>query len=130
MQGARGMSMAQLAVKTDTPYPTLQRYLAGERRMPVDTFMAIARALDVSADWLLFGKPAPLNIRQLAKALEAHDNLREVSGNKLSSLEHAKVFAKSYEDWNRPQPLEVMKEELASRGIGLVVKKKPGSDES
>lgn len=124
VQAARGMSMTQLAVKVDTPYPTLQRYLAGERRMPVETFMAIASALEISADWLLFGRPAPLELEKLAKALEAHDNLRQVSGAKLSWLDYAKIFAKSYDDWNRPQLLDLVKEELASRGIKLTERKK------
>ena len=129
MQRVRGMSIAALSEATDTPYTTLQRYLASKRSMPVGTLQEIAVVLEVSTDWLLFGKPAPMDLEKLAKALEAHDDLRQVSGEKLSRIDYAKVFAKAYEDWNRPEPFDLIKEKLARMGIKLTVQKKSEPDE-
>jgi hypothetical protein len=88
--------------------------------MPAGALASLAIALGVSADWLLFGKPSPLDPDKLAKALETHDNIRKVSGDKLSWRDYAELFKKSYEDWNRPDPMSILKDKLAGSGIEMV----------
>jgi len=120
MRAAHGLTFASLSEMTDIPIVTLQRYFAGTRGMPASALRAVAKALDVSADWLLFGGPWHLDPHKLARALEAHQSIVEASNGKLSWEAYAEIFAKSYEYWNRPDPRDIREEKLARMGIKVV----------
>ena len=120
MRRVRDVSIADISDQAEIPYATLRRYLAGERNLPANVLAAVAVALNVSSDWLLFGNPWPLDHEKLATALEEHQSLRNVSGEKLSAADYAEIFATAYRHWNRPVPHGIRKEELADLGIKLI----------
>jgi hypothetical protein len=93
--------MRRLSTVTGTPYRTLQNYLGGTHPMPAPTLARIADALEVSADWLLFARPATFDRDCLKRALDMLDAQRNAlqrfdSGASLGAL--AIIFDGVYSD--------------------------------
>lgn len=67
---AAGLSQAELAAKAHTTEATISRIINGKRAAHSSTLEAIARALNVPADWLLGGEatrsPSLVELRSLA----------------------------------------------------------------
>ena len=60
LRAERKLSRAELAERAGTTAPVYARYERGERAPTVDTAHALARALDVTLDYLVGEAPAPL----------------------------------------------------------------------
>ena len=58
---ARRMTVTALAKSIGVPYRTLQSYLTADNRFPALVVADIAKALDVSIDFLLIGRAADLD---------------------------------------------------------------------
>lgn len=76
---ARDYTIRRLADETAMPYRTLQDRLTGQQAIPVEALGKIASALHVSADWLLFGREATLDLVILGEALDALDDQGRMS---------------------------------------------------
>lgn len=65
-----GLTNDELAAKSGVPIGTLRKLLAGATTEPkLPALMAIATALDVSVDWLIYGTAADLRLPSDLKAL-------------------------------------------------------------
>ena len=74
-----GLTNEELAAKSGVPIGTLRKLLAGATTEPkLPALMAIATALDVSVDWLIYGTAADLRLPSDLKALS--DALAELNG--------------------------------------------------
>jgi transcriptional regulator with XRE-family HTH domain len=89
-----GMNIKQLAERSGIPYRTAQDYLSGKRRWSAGAISQIARALNVSCDWLLTGEPAALHPRTTARAM-AYVAAR-IEGNNPGPNELAVTFYLNY----------------------------------
>ncbi len=57
-----GVNIKELALKCDIPYRTLYKVISGETQAPsVNLIIKIAETLNVSADYLIFGKEFSCN---------------------------------------------------------------------
>ncbi|WP_439578258.1 helix-turn-helix domain-containing protein [Elioraea sp.] len=74
----RGMNLRDLATATQIPYDTVQAYLSGKRGMPAQTLAAFSRALGISADHILFGRPM-LDREALLSSVKFVDDVRRLS---------------------------------------------------
>lgn len=92
---ASRVTMRELSERSGVPYPSLRNYLAKARGMPGDVVLQIARALNVSTDWILAGEGARLDRETLATTLELVEDVRAMSSHKVSFEECAARF----EDW-------------------------------
>lgn len=78
-----GLTNDELAAKSGVPIGTLRKLLAGATTEPkLPALMAIATALDVSVDWLIYGTAAdirlPADLKALSDALaQLNDEGRE-----------------------------------------------------
>ena len=70
LRAERGLSRAEVAARIGTTGPIYGRYERGERTPAVDTAHAIARALDVSLDYLVGDAPEPLRDPAMLYRLE------------------------------------------------------------
>lgn len=65
-----GLTNDELAAKSGVPIGTLRKLLSGATTEPkLPALMAIATALDVSVDWLIYGTAADLRLPSDLKAL-------------------------------------------------------------
>jgi transcriptional regulator with XRE-family HTH domain len=71
----RGMNLRDLSTATTIPYDSLQAYLSGKRALPAQPVAAICRALNVSADLILFGGPK-LDQASLIAAISTYERQR------------------------------------------------------
>lgn len=81
---ARSMNLRDLSRATGMPYGTLQAYLSGKRAIPAQAVVAICRALGISADVLLFGRPM-LDRAALLRAIQLQEGIRQLSKDWTSS---------------------------------------------
>lgn len=93
----RGLTMRELADCSGVPYGTLQNYLLGKHNIPAPTLGKIAIALDVSADWLILGRPAHVDAEILAELLHFLETLLNRTSEKLSQREIAQIFIDEYQ---------------------------------
>lgn len=66
---AKNITQKELAERANTTNATISRYVNGEREPKIDVASDIARALDVSVDYLL-GYPVKNRIRELREAAQ------------------------------------------------------------
>lgn len=96
----RRLNMRGLSDLTKIPYRTLQGYLLGRYPTPADALARIAEALGVSADWLIFARPATLDRHCLAIAISLLDETRNAAkktGHDLSLLSLSQMLSDFYE---------------------------------
>lgn len=99
----RGFTQGQLELKAGVTQQHISMIITGERKSPgIEKLAAIARALDVSLDWLAFGRtrdPAVLTPDE-DELLRAYRTLRE-AGRGGSVLAGAKAALEELEGTNR-----------------------------
>jgi len=88
----RQLTQGQLAIKADVSQPHISRILAGENIPAIDIAARLARALEVSLDWL-----CELPDRRLGRLTPMEDELlaifRCIPGNfRLFAIEQVRVF--------------------------------------
>lgn len=106
----RGLSIRRLAATAGLPYKTVQNYLSGRHRIPAGALARLAAALDVSADWLVFGQAATFNKEALVDALEIVADLRAFAkaGQGATPQEESgalfeKYYSKFYQEYLGPR---------------------------
>jgi hypothetical protein len=75
----------------------LQNYFLKKREMPSGVVAKIAVVLDVSADWIISGQGARLAEKTVADCLNMIEQVRGLSGHKVSFEECAQMFANFYD---------------------------------
>jgi transcriptional regulator with XRE-family HTH domain len=75
----RGLTIIGLSKAAGVPDRTLANYVGGQRWIPADALARICKVLQVSADWLLFGKQLPLDVTVIFEALDAVDGMGRAS---------------------------------------------------
>lgn len=93
----RRMTARALSKATDIPYRSLQNYIRGEHAMPSHALGKVSDTLDVSADWLLSGRAANFDAEVLIDSLTVFEDVRALSGFKMTVEEAARLFIKYYE---------------------------------
>lgn len=68
-----GLKLKEFSKKTEIPYPTLLKYLSGERTPTEDNLQKLAIHLGVNLNWLLTGEGEPF--------IEKHKPVSELSGD-------------------------------------------------
>ena len=96
VMAAEKKSAAELSRVSGLPYPSLQNYLLGKHRIPSGALGKIAKALNVSTHWLLFGNTA-LDQAIVEDCLEIVGDIKAFSGGKVGTPEAAAVFRGQYE---------------------------------
>ena len=93
----RRVSLRQLSEATELPYRTVQNYLRETSPIPARALARIAKALDVSADWLLFGREPNIDREALKVLLGSFDRLikPQITASGLDAA--ADVFLSLYE---------------------------------
>lgn len=91
----RGLDIRSLSTSSGIPYRTLQNYLAGTRSMPASALHAICRALDISADLILFGGPK-IDQDALITAVASYERMRTDTFDKLSNMTLAYILISMY----------------------------------
>ena len=97
----RRLTMRGLSELTDIPYGTLEGWLRGRHPVPAHALGRVADALDVSADWLIFERPATFDKHSLAVAISILDEVRKAAkkvGAEMSALALAQQLADFYTD--------------------------------
>ncbi|GAB4366867.1 MAG: hypothetical protein Kow00114_25110 [Kiloniellaceae bacterium] len=98
MAGQR-VTMKGLSKEAGIPYGTLQGYLLERHPMPAEALGKIAEILDVSADWLISGKPARLNTHCAGMALLQLEEMRSSAGkvgHEIAIISAGQLFADFY----------------------------------
>lgn len=71
LRESSGLSVSELARRTDLPKSTVSRYLSGSRPIPLDRLDLFAAALDVKSNYLLdVDFPVPSNIVQIDRVVK------------------------------------------------------------
>lgn len=79
----KGYTNDDLAIKTDIPISTLSKVLAGiTKEPPVTTIIKIAIALDVSADYLIFGQETANNALEKSSIYKKYNKLNNIGKEK------------------------------------------------
>lgn len=97
----REMTMADLSRATSIPYRSLQNYLSGVNAIPATVAAKVADALEVSADWILLGEAQRFDLEIVAQCLSLAEDVRVLSGHKVSFAEVASMFDGFYEKFYR-----------------------------
>src|SRR3546814_3512616 len=89
---------SDLSKEAGIPYGTLQGYLLERHPMPAEALGKIAEILDVSADWLISGKPARLDTHCAGMALLRLEEMRSGAqrvGHEIAVLSAGQLDRKS-----------------------------------
>lgn len=63
---AKGMSKRKLAIDVEVTPPTVTDWESGEiKSIDAEHLLGVAKVLDVSPEWILFGKPTPADLGML-----------------------------------------------------------------
>src|SRR3546814_16724983 len=90
---------SDLSKEAGIPYGTLQGYLLERHPMPAEALGKIAEILDVSADWLISGKPARLDTHCAGMALLRLEEMRtgaQSVGHEIDDHSDGQLFADFY----------------------------------
>lgn len=82
----RDWSQGQLAQKIDIDAQRISKYERGLSSPPIETLIPIARALDVSLDYLLTGKASGAEKLKNAKLIERIEELEKLPGEYQETL--------------------------------------------
>ena len=98
VMAVKKLTIRSLSEMTGLPYRSLQDSLAGKYGLKSDALKAISEALGVSADFLLFGVAARLDLDFVKEAFLTLEELKSLSGNKLGEEELSRIFNSVYHD--------------------------------
>ena len=97
VMASQNMTMRTLSEATAIPYRTLQNYLRGMHNIPANALASISVALGVSNDWLLIEKAATFDMAIVENGLTIDEDIRGLSGGKVTPEERANMFVNFYE---------------------------------
>lgn len=92
----RGLSLRQVSEQIGVPYRSFQDSLTRPLSIRAEVLKKLSGALGVSADWLLSGHAAPLDLVAVEEAFDVIEDIAVITGKPLNPPERAAMFTHFY----------------------------------